>query len=396
MSLKHLADAISREGDMKVRDRMQAVYSVHTKINEQKVSKAEAVKITALELRMSVTSVKTHLRNYREYSVRGLYDLPRSGAPHIYEPKIVDAAIAELEREGPITPRRLAARVQKLQKSKVRMSRGHARRLLRDKRKSPKKAQHVNVAAAKPHKVYRWRTVFLPLILVLRALGYTIAVGDEMMISQDANGDAVYWSDVGVPVKVPYVGDHDKVTALGITTEPDKDGRARRCHVTAKSANTESFIDLLDKAFKAFGPLVVIVDRAGWHNSNELKKYLRGMNGRVIVILLPVGSAYMNAKEQDWNQTKLADFYSDYYPSIGKKEDAMIMYLDTMLNPNLNIWKYLIRSPYAYRRGLRRRKSRYGMKGPLQYIIDRYQDVRSAQEVVKITTRYCSDYIYKD
>ena len=365
-------------------------------MNEQDIYQNEAIRVTALELRMSESSIKTYVRNYKEYDIKGLYDQPKSGAPHIYDPKIVDAAIAELEREGPVTPRRLAVRVKKLQKSDGMMSPGHARRLLRGRKKSPKKAQHVNVAAAKPSKVYRWRTIFLPLILVLRALGYTIAVGDEMMVSQDANGDAVYWSDVGVPVKVPYVGDHDKIAALGITTEPDKNGRARRCHVTSESADTESFIDLLAKAFKEIGPLVVIVDRAGWHSSKELKKYLRSMNGRIIVILLPVGSSYMNAKEEDWHQTKLADFYSDYYPSITKKEDMTIAYLDTKLNPNLNIWKYLIRSPYAYRKGMRRRKNRYGAKGPLQYIIDMYEDARTAQQVVMATTRYCSDYVYKD
>ena len=70
--------------------------------------------------------------------------------------------------------------------------------------------------------------------------------------------------------------------------------------MVAEGANTASFIDLLDKALKALGPLVVIVDRAGWHNSNELKKYLKSKKGGITVILLPVGSSYMNAKEQDW------------------------------------------------------------------------------------------------
>ena len=229
----------------------------------------------------------------------------------------------------------------------------------------------------------------------IRMLGYTVAVGDEMIVGQDANGDAVYWSDIGVPVKVPYVGDHDKFSALGITTEPDRHGRARRCHVTAEKANTASFIDLLDNALKAFGPLVVIVDRAGWHNSNELKKYLRSKKGKIIVILLPVGSSYMNAKEQDWKQTKLADFYSDYYSSIGKKETATIDYLDTKLNPNLDIWKYLIRSPYAYRGNTRRRRRHYGSQGALQYIINKYGGPKIVQHPFKIIEKYGPDYVCK-
>ena len=395
MSAISLDRACKEERDPKVLKRMQAVRMVNIKMNKLGFTKRRACEVTAEELQMSESSIRNYIRNYREYGVRGLYDRPRSGAPPIYDPDMIDAAIAALEQKGRITPRLLAAEVQERQGDGRRMSVRHARRELRSRRMSPKKAQHANVAAAKPHAVYHWRCIALPLILALRMLGYTVAVGDEMIVGQDANGDAVYWSEVGVPVKVPYVGDHDKFSALGITTEPDRHGRARRCHVAAKKANTASFIDLLDKAFSAFGPLVVIVDRAGWHNSNELKKYLRSKKGKIIVILLPVGSSYMNAKEQDWKQTKLADFYSDYYSSIGKKETATIDYLDTKLNPNLDIWKYLIRSPYAYRGNTRRRRRHYGSQGALQYIINKYGGPKIAQYPFKIIEKYGSDYVCK-
>ena len=368
---------------------------VNIKMNKLGFTKRRACEVTAEELQMSESSIENYILNYREYGVGGLYDRPKSGAPPIYDSDVIDAAIADLEQKGRVTPRLLAAKVQELQGGKRRMSVRHARRELRTRRMSPKKAQHANVAAAKPHAVYRWRLIVLPFVLALRMLGYTVAVGDEMIVGQDANGDAVYWSDIGVPVKVPYVGDHDKFSALGITTEPDRHGRARRCHVTAEKANTASFIDLLDNALKAFGPLVVIVDRAGWHNSNELKKYLRSKKGKIIVILLPVGSSYMNAKEQDWKQTKLADFYSDYYSSIGKKETATIDYLDTKLNPNLDIWKYLIRSPYAYRGNTRRRRRHYGSQGALQYIINKYGGPKIVQHPFKIIEKYGPDYVCK-
>lgn len=266
---------------------------------------------------------------------------------------------------------------------------------MKARRMSPKKAQHVNVAAAKPREVYRWRAVFIPLILALRALGYTVMVADEMVVLQDANGDAVYWSKISVPVKVPYIGDHDKFVALGTTTEPDKKGRAKRCHVTAEKGNTESFIKLLTKAFKESGPCVVIADRAGWHDSTELKRFLRSMNGKIVVILLPVGSSYMNAKEQDWHQTKLSDFYSEYYSSIGKKMDSTVKYLDTKLNPDIDIWKYLARSPYAYRKGIKRRKKHYGEQGALQYLINKYADPKIVPHVQQIIEKRGSDYVCK-
>ena len=395
MSLKELKKAINKEKDPIVLKRVMVLYAYYVKVEKLKMSRTKARKTTALETDTSRRTISDYINRYKENKVEGLRDLPRSGAPRTYPSEIVEQAIIELEKEGRLTARLLAVRVQKLLKSDRKMSRRHASHLLRMRGKSPKKAQHVNVAAAKPHQVYKWRNVFFPVILALRMLGYTVAVGDEMTVSQDANGDAVYWSDIGVPVKVPYFGDHDNFTTLGITAEPGKDSRARRCHVTAKKGNTVSFIDLLEKAHKEFGKIVVIVDRASWHQSNALKEYLRGKNGKIIVILLPVGSSYLNAKEQDWRQTKLAEYYSEYYSSIGKKEKATQNYLDTELAPSINLWKYLIRSPYAYRRSIRRRKRHYGPMGPLQYIIDKYAKPEIVADVLDMVRKCGPDYVCK-
>ena len=134
---------------------------VNIKINKQGLTKRRACEITAEELQMSETAIKNHIRNYREYGVKGLYDRPRSGAPPIYDSDVIDATIADLEQKGRVTPRLLAAKVQELQGGERRMSVRHARRELGARRKSPKKAQHANVAAAKPHAVYRWRWIVL-------------------------------------------------------------------------------------------------------------------------------------------------------------------------------------------------------------------------------------------
>ena len=374
--------------------RVQAVRLVSIKMEHGNMNKTQACKLVALVLKMSVSSVRNQIRKYKKRGVEELFDLPRSGRPPVYFEDDVDKAIENIQKRGEhVTPRRLVTELQEMQKNGPAVSNRHARRLLRARNMSPKKAQHANVAAAKPHAVYRWRSIYFPLILALRLTGYTVAVADEMVVSQDANGKVVYWSKVGVPVKVPYIGDHDKFVSLGITTEPNKKGRARRCHVTAEKANTASFINLLDKAFKEFGRLVVIVDRVGWHNSAELKQFLRGMNGKIIVILLPVGSAYLNAKEQDWHQTKISDFYSEYYSSIEKKRLSTVEYLDTELNPNINIWKYLIRSPHAYRKGIRRRKRHYGEQGPLQYTINKYLDPEIAKNPFPVVDKRGNDFI---
>ena len=126
--------------------------------------------------------------------------------PPICDSGVIDAAIADLGQNGRVAPRLLAAKVQERQGGEQGMSVRHARREPRTGRKSPKKAQHADVAAAKPPAAHRWRRIALPLILAPRTPGYTVAVGDEMTVGQDASGDAAYWSDAGVPVKGPTSG----------------------------------------------------------------------------------------------------------------------------------------------------------------------------------------------
>ena len=167
MSAKSLDRACKEERDPKILKRMQAVRMVNIKMNKLGFTKRRACEVTAEELQMSESSIKNYILNYREYGVGGLYDRPKSGAPPIYDSDVIDAAIADLEQKGRVTPRLLAAKVQELQGGKRRMSVRHARRELRTRRMSPKKAQHANVAAAKPHAVYRWRLIVLPFVLAL-------------------------------------------------------------------------------------------------------------------------------------------------------------------------------------------------------------------------------------
>ena len=81
--------------------------------------------------------------------------------------------------------------------------------------------------------------------------------------------------------------------------------------------------------------------------------------------------------------------------SIGKKEKATQGYLDTELVPSINLWKYLVRSPYAYRKSIRRRKQHYGSKGPLQYIIDKYSKPEIGANALDTVRKYGPDYVCK-
>lgn len=378
MRLGRLKKACKAERNEIARKRMQVVISVQTKLNMLGVNKTTAYKVTAAEEQISVTAVRDYVRRYKKDGVAGMYNRPIRGRPRIYDPKLVRASYELLKNNngGRVTPRLLMLKVAEKDGSGRVMSIRQARRLLREMGMTPKKAERTDVAAAPPREVYYWLRVTLPIILELRKHGYTVAVEDEMVVSQDANGKQIYWSPPGVTVKVPYIGDHDNCVALGLTTEPDENGVARHCNIMEKSANTDNFIKLLEKAESEYGLIVVIVDRAGWHHSKKLKTFLASREGRIVVFQLPKGSAYKSVQEANWRQTKLSEFYSEYFSSIDMKSDATQEYLDSKLNPDLNLWAYLLRSPYAYRRNIKRRKKHYGEKGPLAYIIRKYDGLK--------------------
>ena len=362
---------------------MLAVQSVRVKIKKSGMAKMKAYENTAAELGMSESSVRNHMRSFTKKGVEGLYGKHSTGRPHIYDRKLIKKAIKKITKKGGrLTPRKLIDEVYR--RCKRRMSKRQALRILHEFGLTGKKAEKAHVGSAKAHEVYYWRKVILPQILALKKDGRTVMIEDEMMVYQDASGKLIYWSRPGETVKVPYMGDHAKCAAFGLTTEPDKDGIAKHCNVMHDAANTDGFIKLLTKAVDRFGLIVLITDNAKWHKSKMLKKFLDEMENRVIIFFLPPGSSYLSLQEANWRQTKLSEFYDEYFSSITKKRRKTQRYLDTKLNPYLNLWEYLMRSPYAYRRSGKRRKNLHGKEGALQYIIRKYDGL----PVPKPTKKY--------
>lgn len=377
MGLRSLKRACKKEEHPVVLKRMLAVISVATKIKKLGIKKMMAYEVTAAELQMSKTWVRDQARNFRKRGIAGMYSKPIPGRRVTYSRKIIKKAIKNIRKDGGrLTPRKLANEVARLEKKGRRMSNRHARRILHKMGMTAKKAVKVNVAMAKPHEVYGWRRMTLPQILALMEAGYVVGIEDEMTAYQDASGNGYYWSPPGETVKVPYIGDGEKFIVLGLTTAPDENGVASHCNVTDDAANTDAFIKLLKKAERMYGLLIVLTDNASWHKSKKLKAFLDERENRIIVYHLPTASAYLSLQEENWRQTKLSEFYQDYFSSIAKKKKATIHYLNTKLNPNLDLWKYLLRSPYAQRRNAKRRKNRHEKEGALQYIIRKYDGLK--------------------
>lgn len=371
MALKALRRAFKVEKNPIVLKKIIAVISFYVKIEELKLAKMKSYKVTAAESGISFTTIRDYVRSVRKEGVNGLYRKPGSGRLHTYDRKMIKKAIETIKKNGGrLTPRKLVNEV--FRRCGRRMSKRHALRILHEMGMTAKKAQKVYVATAKPHEVYYWRKVVLPQLLALKKEGYTIGIGDAMIVRQDASGHQTYWSPPGETVKVPITGKGGRCAAFGLTTEPDKNGIAHHCNVMHDAANTDAVIKLLKKAEAKFGLIALIMDNAKAHKSEKLKDFIDKMENRIIIFYLPVGMSYGSVQEANWRQTKLAEFYSDYFSNIKKKRRKTQRYLDTQLNPLLNMWKYLVRSPYAHRRNIKRRKNLHDKEGAYQYIVRKY------------------------
>ena len=71
-----------------------------------------------------------------------------------------------------------------------------------------------------------------------------------------------YWTPVGTPVIIPYVGSHDAVTTYGSLAA---DGR--QFFRTYDRLNAVTFVEYLKSLYRCFGKIVVIVDRAALSKS---------------------------------------------------------------------------------------------------------------------------------
>ena len=65
----------------------------------------------------------------------------------------------------------------------------------------------------------------------------------------------------------------------------------------ADSANSDEFIDFLDRIHRAYGKAVLILDNASYHKSGKVRKKLEEMNGDIELIFLPPYTPQLNPAE---------------------------------------------------------------------------------------------------
>ena len=206
-----LKKAYKKEKDHRVRARILAVNIVCNeglKINE-----------VATYLMQCPDWIGIWIQHFNTDGLDGLRDLPRSGRP----PKIPLQEMNKIMKhvsQTPTTPATLHQQI--FQKTKVKLHLTYVRELMRKYGLSSKRATPIHINAAGKEFVEKWQRNLNRRISCLEAQGFTFVVEDESFFIRDRTEGCRYWTPVGTPVIVPYVGSHDTVTAYGSLTA---DGR---------------------------------------------------------------------------------------------------------------------------------------------------------------------------
>ena len=320
-----LKKAYKKEKDLRVRARILAVNMVCNeglKINE-----------AAAYLMQCPDWIGMWIQRFNTDGLDGLRDLPRSGRP----PKIPLQEMNEIMKQASQTPTTPAALYQQIfQKTKVKLHLTYVRELMRKYGLSSKRTTSIHINAASKEFVKTWQRNLKRRISRLEMQGFTLVVEDESFFIRDRTEGCRYWTPVGTPVLVPYVGSHDTVTVYGSLVA---DGR--QFFRTYDRFNATTFVEYLKSMHRCFGKIAVITDKATPHCAKLVEDLLRE-NNEIKIIYLPKGLPYLNAVEECWHRAKQALLVSKYYKTKYDMQHSISEYLRTIRH-SLDIKKYLAR-----------------------------------------------------
>ena len=195
-----LKKAYKKEKDLRVRARILAVNMVCNegfKINE-----------AAAYLMQCTDWVGMWIQRFNTDGLDGLRDLLRSGRL----PKISLQEMDKIMKQTSQTPTTPATLYQQIfQKTKVKLHITYVRELMRKYGLSSKRTTSIHINAASKESVDGWQKNRNRRISCLEAKGFTLVVEDESFFIRDRTEGCRYWTPIGTPVLVPYVGSHDTV-----------------------------------------------------------------------------------------------------------------------------------------------------------------------------------------
>lgn len=109
------------------------------------------------------------------------------------------------------------------------------------------------------------------------------------------------WGASGVTPQVRVTGKHGRFNILSVVTAKGK----LNFHVTDKTINSAEYIKFLEQILKGRQrPLILIADRASFHTSKLVRKFIAGHRHQLRLHCLPAYSPERNPDEHVWEEIK--------------------------------------------------------------------------------------------
>ena len=277
--------------------------------------------------------VKWYGRYLRE-GLSGLRTRPRSGRPPFVSKKI----IKKIRRIAKKTTCWTASGMRDLiaGMSGVEYEISYVRQLLRRWGYTMKVPVARHVKRASRRRIAGFQRRLRRIIPEKTTEGRTKCVQDETIVIADARSHKGVYTLKGERAVYTYTGTHAKTIVFGLITD-DGEGMFERYDRFTK----DEFADFLIKAYRRFGMLLMILDRAPQHKAALVHETLAGLNGMIELEYLPPGCPELNAVEEIWRQMKHAVLDVTYL-TVGGMYERIDRWLSSSM-PALDIEKYLYR-----------------------------------------------------
>ena len=112
-------------------------------------------------------------------------------------------------------------------------------------------------------------------------MGYTIVTQDELHF-KDAAMSAKYWAKLCLRIFMLWSGGFHRFSMICSMTQ---DGKQFFNH--CQTVNTASFLEHMDKVYREVGKMVLMLDKALWHTSQEAERFFAERD--IIVLWYPIG-----------------------------------------------------------------------------------------------------------
>jgi transposase len=271
------------------------------------VQREEAPKVVARVMKIPLNTLYDWLARYRNGGWHALQEGYRSGRPRkvtgpilkwIYD-AITMGDPRQFQFEFCLWTRRIIRAMLK-KYHRIEISLASISRLMKQLGLSAQKPIY-KAYQQKPEAVDLWLKKEYPgIVKKAKMHNADIYFTDEAGFRSDHHSGTT-WSPVGL---TPVVDEHRGKFGINCISAVSAKGLLR-FKLFAGKMNSAHFIDFLTGLYADAGKSVyVIVDRAQYHRSNEIKKFLKKQNGRIRLFYLPAYSPELNPDEQVWNNAK--------------------------------------------------------------------------------------------